>query len=452
MKTVFGIAFALLVAGGSQAAFVKQPYLQNLTDTSIVVRWETGTAQTGKVQFGLTAGYGLEVTHSNSATQHELQLPGLIRDTLYHYRAISGSDTSADAVLHTPVASSKPFQFIAYGDTRTDSASHQSVINRMALVSPSPWFVLQVGDLTADATTPEYQTFFNIVRGVVARDPMYPAIGNHDVADTVVNWHTFFALPNNEHWYSFRYGNSAFHCLDNYSTYSTGSVQYNWFLSELLADSADPSIRHIFVWFHEPPYTTNTGHSSNTTIRQYISPLLERFHVQLAFQGHNHCYEHSLVNGVHYIITGGGGAPLYTGWGQAQSWTVYREATYEFVLVDVRGDTIFSRGIRPDGTGLDTLQIITSRSGIQKEIEPVRRLSDQGIAPRPNPFNLFTTVPGHEAERFNLYDASGRLAGSYKGARIGEGLAPGVYFLSEAPFAGKPESPAPKRVRIVKVR
>jgi hypothetical protein len=47
----------------------------------------------------------------------------------------------------------------------------------------------------------------------------------------------------------------------------------------------------------------------------------------------------------------------------------------------------------------------------------------------PNPFTSFALVPGHSPERFALYDISGRLVGTYRGARIGEGLAPGVYFI-----------------------
>jgi len=64
----------------------------------------------------------------------------------------------------------------------------------------------------------------------------------------------------------------------------------------------------------------------------------------------------------------------------------------------------------------------------------------------PNPFVSFARVPGHEAERFALYDVSGRQVGTYKGDRIGEGLAPGVYFLKGMGNAGA----AP--VRILKVR
>jgi hypothetical protein len=63
----------------------------------------------------------------------------------------------------------------------------------------------------------------------------------------------------------------------------------------------------------------------------------------------------------------------------------------------------------------------------------------------PNPFTSFAALPGHEAERFSLYDVSGRKVGTYQGDRVGEGLSPGVYFL-------RPEDKSSKPVRIVKVR
>jgi len=63
----------------------------------------------------------------------------------------------------------------------------------------------------------------------------------------------------------------------------------------------------------------------------------------------------------------------------------------------------------------------------------------------PNPFTVFATVPGHETENFKLYDISGRMMGTYKGERIGEGLAAGVYFLRPASGNAKP-------LRIVKLR
>jgi photosystem II stability/assembly factor-like uncharacterized protein len=47
----------------------------------------------------------------------------------------------------------------------------------------------------------------------------------------------------------------------------------------------------------------------------------------------------------------------------------------------------------------------------------------------PNPFISFATLPGHETERFALYDIAGRRVGTCKGERIGVDLRPGVYFI-----------------------
>jgi acid phosphatase type 7 len=422
----------LLSVPAAEAAFVKQPYLQSLTDATVIVHWETSTSQTGKVQYGLTSSYGSEVSHSNSAVDHELTLTGLQMDTLYHYRAISGSDTSVDATFHSSVSANRPFRFFAFGDDRSDSASHQSVVNRMLAASPLPNLAVNVGDLTYDGSATAFRTFFNVEAGLMRRLPMYPTPGNHDVSN-MTNWLRYLALPNNERWYTVRYGNSAFHCIDVYSTYTPGSSQYNWLVSELQADSANPDIQHIFVWFHDPPYTTNAGHSSNTTVRSYLCPLFERFHVAITFQGHNHCYEHSLVNGVHYILTGGGGAPLYTSWNAAQPWTVYREATFEAVVVDVSGDTVKSVGIKPSGARFDSLLLVQHTAVVERPRSPVV----SRLQATPNPFRdrvsftLESTAPG--PAQIEVCDALGRTVAVLTDQTSGAGHHVLVWDASDAP-------------------
>jgi hypothetical protein len=49
---------------------------------------------------------------------------------------------------------------------------------------------------------------------------------------------------------------------------------------------------------------------------------------------------------------------------------------------------------------------------------------------QPNPFTSFARVPGHETDVFALSDVTGRHVAICKGDRVGEGLRPGVYFLS----------------------
>lgn len=56
----------------------------------------------------------------------------------------------------------------------------------------------------------------------------------------------------------------------------------------------------------------------------------------------------------------------------------------------------------------------------------------------PNPFASFAVIPGHEAERFALFDISGRRVGIFQGGRVGEGLSPGVYFLRHLDVVSPP--------------
>jgi hypothetical protein len=61
-----------------------------------------------------------------------------------------------------------------------------------------------------------------------------------------------------------------------------------------------------------------------------------------------------------------------------------------------------------------------------------RPAAEVGFRVLPNPFVCFATILGRERERFDVLDASGRRVGIYQGAKLGEDLEPGVYFVRPA--------------------
>lgn len=402
------VCVALALTAMAQAGFVRQPYLQDPRGSSIVVRWETAARLDGVVEYGLSAGYGLQVTQPDSTTEHELVLTGLLQDTVYHYRCISGGDTSADRVFRSRASPPARLRFVVLGDPHGDSSVNQRVADRLAQTVPGPALVASTGDLTGDGRSVSYRRFFNTQQAWLGRAPLLAAPGNHDY-DSIANWFRFFTFPANERWYSFRDGNCAFHCLDAYDSVLPGSSQYQWLATELRADSADPDVRHVFVFIHTPAYSTNAVYSGNADVRQYLCPLFERYGVDIVFSGHVHAYEHSLVNGVHYLTTGGGGATLATSWNSAQPWTVYREACYEFVLVDVRGDTVVTCGVRVNGTEFDSLVLVRNLVGAT---EPIRVDRFRTRLSTPSPVTRVARLelqPGHAGEvRVSVVDASGR--------------------------------------------
>ena len=84
-------------------------------------------------------------------------------------------------------------------------------------------------------------------------------------------------------------------------------------------------------------------------------------------------------------------------------------------------------------------------TGVEENAEVRGQRLAGRITAKPNPFTTFATVPGHEAERFSLYDVSGRRVGIFRGDRIGMGLKAGVYFIRSSNTKDKP-------LRIVKIR
>jgi hypothetical protein len=85
-------------------------------------------------------------------------------------------------------------------------------------------------------------------------------------------------------------------------------------------------------------------------------------------------------------------------------------------------------------------------AGVEEPSTPQLTGARTAFRVQPNPFSSFAAVPGHEAERFILSDISGRRVGICNGSRIGEGLPPGVYFLSPV----RPVTPHTRLSRIVK--
>jgi len=65
------------------------------------------------------------------------------------------------------------------------------------------------------------------------------------------------------------------------------------------------------VVFHQPAWSCSR-HGSTPAVDARWTPVLERHRVTLVLSGHDHNHQRfTSVRGVTYIVTGGGGAPLY---------------------------------------------------------------------------------------------------------------------------------------------
>ena len=72
----------------------------------------------------------------------------------------------------------------------------------------------------------------------------------------------------------------------------------------------------------------------------------------LAFSGHDHNYERILLDGVTYIVSGGGSPVLYPKTEQVEGSKFFQRRMH-FVLVEVFEGRISLRAIDLDGMGID---------------------------------------------------------------------------------------------------
>jgi hypothetical protein len=112
-----------------------------------------------------------------------------------------------------------------------------------------------------------------------------------------------------------------------------------------------------FVVGHHPPMTAVSNRQGQNLHMAALMPMLQQYKVTAGFFGHDHNYQHFLKNGIHYFITGGGGAPLYDVDKPPEGITQKIVKTENFMVVNVDGRTAQFRAVRPDGETLELLEI-----------------------------------------------------------------------------------------------
>ena len=319
----------------------------------------------GTVEYGLTDSYGFSETETVARTFHEVELTGLQSNITYHYKVISGGVASSDYTFKTAPSSSSSFTFIAYGDNRTYPDDHEAVVNAMVAHNPKT-LIINSGDLCATGAEAEWQTeFFLPARNILENNVLYPAIGNHEYSARDTYYADYFEPPEgsgSELYYSFNYGNTHFVVIDtNDSTFRGGSgTQYDWFVADLDSEAAT-SATWIIVVGHHPAYSTGPhgDEAAVLAVRSNLVPVFESKGVDLYICGHDHIYEWSYKDGVYYLVSGGGGAPLYNPNQNPNPYKVYNKdpSGYHHCLVDVGNSQITVTPYENDGDPFGTFSI-----------------------------------------------------------------------------------------------
>ena len=366
--------------------FVRYPYVQAVTDSSGDVLWATERSTRDTLTYWIEGiADTIRIADPVPVDRHRARLRGLSPDAAVGYRVRAGGVATGVEVFRTAPVRGAPdsLDVLIWGDSGWGSEAQVDLARQMERLHDVA-LALHTGDIAyEDGSEVAFtQRYFRVYRRFLARVPVYPVPGNHDVrTDGGRPMDEAFVLPGaaetaGRRYYSFDWGQAHFIALDSNeeggvrSDLRVRGRQYRWLVCDLSVAAADPRTRWIVVYLHHPPYSAGTGlsgHGSDRTLRDVLAPVFDRYEVDLVFSGHDHIYERShpiragavdtAGPGVVYVVTGGGGASQH--WrGAGRAWhTAVSARAYEFVLLRIAPDRMAAEVVDRNGVRLDAFSV-----------------------------------------------------------------------------------------------
>lgn len=398
---MFVIVVLSILAAWETPAFaqqVKNVAVSRVEPGQAILVVKTDIASDITVDYGVASGVYTMVATSTGQQRHEVILTGLPPGARIFYRVtIADSANPASSQVYPEKSFSafkpagQPFRFVVAGDNRPDASSPilptaawMAIIPQMA--GENPDLALHVGDIihaqgtdTAAVNEEKYDAYFNVTSELTWTAPYYMAPGNHErLFDAVgmAGYKREFTLPENngpdaatagELYYSFDYGDTHFIILSTELPGQYGLVTGNqklWLEGDLAANSKPWTI----AVFHQPLYGQSgvASHAGdpwvnllNATGQQNRADIISLFElngVDLVFTGHDHYYRRHQENGIQYVVTAGGGAPLYNLPAPVPG-DMFAARAFHHVKVDETGASLAVSVIDTTGTELESFTI-----------------------------------------------------------------------------------------------
>jgi hypothetical protein len=363
--TTTGDIWHFTTGGAVTANRRKGPYLLYPgNNTQMTVLWQIDVTTSCNIAWGTSTSYSTgnaNTSEYGSDHQHKYNITGLTPGTHYYYRVTAGSNNWTGNFYAAPASSATSVKFFMYGDTRTNGGSNNTVCGQMisAYNSDAAYqtMVLHSGDWVESNsestwTSQWYNYSWTNIVNATANMPFMGCIGNHESNGSVFEkYHPYSFVAAPADYFSFDYGPVHIAVVDQYTSYTSGSAQYNWLVNDLSSTSKQWKI----IVLHEPGWSCGGGHSNNTTVQNTIQPLCTQYGVDIVVAGHNHYYSRAVVSGVHHLTDGGGGAPLYTPSSGANIVTYTKTICVSKVAIS--GNSMTCTTVNGSGSVIDTFTV-----------------------------------------------------------------------------------------------
>ena len=192
------------------------------------------------------------------------------------------------------------FKISIIGDTQGFQEIYRTLIE-----TSKNSFIFHLGDITPFGTIAQLKQFHDLSKQ--SKIPIFSTPGNHDIklSNSTREYESFFGSSE----YYFKYKNYIFISLDSSKGYLE-EKSFEFLDNILRIFSQNPKI----IFTHTPLYDPREGkdHSFlNETQPSRIMSMIKDQNVALFLSGHIHYFNHTIVNGTHFVISGGGGASLH---------------------------------------------------------------------------------------------------------------------------------------------
>lgn len=314
------------VTGPPILTIVTPPYLQNASPTGMVVMVEIKEEAPLVLRYGVTDAYGSEAafvseSHSGGARFYRAAATGLSPGTTHHYQiaTTAGHAVTQDATFRTAPIAWEDVSFALWADSQGTNHSawtadplEPTVSMMKHMAASGADFGVNAGDLAEDGGSyGDTRSYYldRVARHFGVKAPWFNAWGNHDASSPTAPLRRASDMPSRHREgfspghgsFSFTWGGIFFVCLDYFHQQE---ITNGWLEAQLASDEAQQA-RFRIVANHVPPYCERWI-DGDATLRARLVPLLEKYGVDLMASGHTHEYERGFLNGVHYLITGGG--------------------------------------------------------------------------------------------------------------------------------------------------
>ena len=316
------VAFALVATAQSTPPWAWGPILGAIGEQSVALTWKTTRSVGFDFNYSLaqiydsTGQWEETLTYEGYEGVAEIWLHDLMPGTTYRYQLVF---YEGDAVyptevgtFHTIKPSARSFSFAVYGATASFPDRHKLVadtINQQTNVS----LVFHSGGLVEYPTEERFRNFFWAISDLGRTRPYLTIVGEYD-ADQGLYFENF-ALPTggglgDEQWWSFDYGPIHFVGLDSTLSDITQEVVMQEQTAWLKQDLSQSQDQIIVAFTSDPLYSAFYESGENERLLTAWGGLFRQYGVDVVFSSSVHCYEHIYADGIHHIISGGGGAPL----------------------------------------------------------------------------------------------------------------------------------------------